>query len=48
MTDHRDYLCAIHKLYDLAEIYPLSPCRSHCLTCKKKTRSWLYESESLF
>jgi hypothetical protein len=33
---HNNYICNPHKLYDVAAIYPLSPCRSHCVNCKKK------------
>jgi hypothetical protein len=33
---HNDYICNPHKLYDIATIYPLSPCRAHCTECKKK------------
>ena len=37
VNKHKDYICNTHKLYDLAVIYPLSPCRTHCVECKKKT-----------
>ena len=37
VNKHKDYICNTHKLYDRAAIYPLSPCRTHCVECKKKT-----------
>lgn len=37
VNKHIDYICNIHKIYDIADIYPLSPCRAHCAECKKKT-----------
>ena len=31
-----DYICKLHKIYDIAGIYPLSPCRATCNMCNKK------------
>ena len=36
VNKHKDYICNTHKLYDRAAIYPLSPCRTHCVVCKNK------------
>jgi hypothetical protein len=34
---HNDYICERHKLYDIADIYPLSPCRGRCDSCNTKS-----------
>lgn len=36
MIDYQDYLCIRHKLYNIANVYPLSPCRAACIQCEKK------------
>ena len=36
-----DYICELHKIYDIVEIYPLSPCRAYCKICdQKKTHGY--------
>lgn len=36
ISREKEYICYRHKMYTLANIYPLSPCRSICAECKNK------------
>jgi hypothetical protein len=36
MSEHNQYICLRHSLYNVAEIFPLSPCRAKCDMCKNK------------